>query len=239
MRGFFSRLVLTVFILSLAAFPVLMIFLPNKQHAADFRKKEQLAGKVNNGTVSVPSVPVITPTTVTKPVPIVSTAIKTSLPLPTSIAYVEAVDSSIDTAYTSNTVIANSFSFTVPSFVQVRYRNVETYPESYQFTFTKNGQTQGMTITLFSSVASVDAFIAQYYDDKLQYDTFGNIGKYTLYRLTPKNSLAASNPLSTTFGTQGLILGKAHSYTISFDANADRTMIDMIEKTVWNTCIFK
>lgn len=247
-KSYISRALIVIFILALAIFPVMMFFAPNHVKNSFAQDKQKLA-MLQQLELSITPTSSLTPTPTTKvPPPLPSldgsthsvTQTPTVSPKPKFIAsIVQSQDVSNWTAYKSNNLIHDAFSFDYPSSWKVSYRTSSIEDQAYQFLFTQPNGKQVMNIRFYPKASSVEDFIAANYKDKLTSESFGTFGSYTMYRLQPKDTLPTTDPIYTTFGTRGLVLGKTYAYTISFDDNPSHAMINLIEQVIWPAFTFK
>lgn len=250
-----SRTLLIIFILALAGVPVLLIFLPTnaKNQQIALAHDTQLLAKLHQLELSNTPTATLTPTPLTKvppPLPSVtkkatpivtqSIARVTIIPKPTYVASIIQEEEITDwKQYKNNSIVASSFSFSYPPSWDVKYKNDDSQANAYQFMFVQSSGSQVMTIQLYPSAGSVDKFISENYKDKLMSEVFTKIGKETVYRVSPKENIATTDPVYTVFGSRGLILAKQHTYTLSFDTNPDHAMINLIEQIIWPHISFK
>ena len=250
-KGFISRVFIIIFILALAALPVALVFAtnqtPNKQYSLQ-QDKNALA-TLAAMALSITPTPSASPTPTTKvapPLPSLTSSEKKVSPTaaPTkeqpkmiaSLVQSEAVYNW--TLYKSGAQIS-SFSFTYPKGWKVQYKKDTTFQNVYKFLFSQPSGNQVMTVQVYPYVASAQAFIDKNYKSKLTYEDFTTIGGYTIYRVSPLETVSEADPIYTDFGSRGLVLGKKYAYTISFDSTSDHAMINLIEQVIWPTFTFK
>lgn len=245
-----SRTFLVLFILALAAVPVLMTFMPAnaKNRKIALQHDTQLLARLHQLELSITPTPSPIPTPTTKaavPMPSFAPKAKPSVtpskaPKPTDIAsIIQDKEETAWSVYKSGSVIDSAFFFTYPKTWDISYKMDDSQENAFQFLFNQSTGSQVMTVQIYPYADSADAFIAAKYKNKLVAEEFGTIGNETIYRLSPESSLSVNDPIYTTFGSRGLILGKQHAYTISFDANTDHSMINLIEQVIWPTMTFK
>ncbi|HSW96704.1 MAG TPA: hypothetical protein VLF89_02670 [Candidatus Saccharimonadales bacterium] len=249
-----SRAVLIVFILALAVVPVLLVFMPTnaKNQQVALEHDTQLLARLHQLELSITPTVSPTPTPLTKvapPLPSITLKAKpvitlatiskpvlkaTLTPKPTYVAsIIQDQEVSDWKLYKSKSIVAASFSFSYPSSWNVTYKKDDSQTNAYQFRFTQDNGSQVMTIQLYAKAESTDAFINANYKNKLTAEVFNEIGNQTVYRVSPKEDLSTTDPVYTLFGSRGLILAKQHAYTLSFDANPDHAMINLIEQIIW------
>lgn len=249
-KGFISRIFIIIFILALAALPVMLVFATSqtpKQYALQ-QDKNALA-TLAAMALSITPTPSASPTPTTKvapPLPSTTSSEKKVSPTvaPTkeqpkmiaSLVQSEAVYNW--TTYKSGAQIS-SFSFTYPKGWNVQYKKDTTSQNVYKFLFSQPSGDQIMTVQVYPYVSSAQAFIDKNYKGKLHYEEFTKIGNDTVYRVSPLQTLSESDPIYTDFGSRGLVLGEKYAYTISFDSTSDHAMINLIEQVIWPTFTFK
>lgn len=254
-KGFISRIFIIIFILALAALPVMLVFAtnqtPHKQYTLQ-QDKNALA-TLAAMALSITPTPSASPTPTTKvapPLPSLTatskeaktTATPTAVPTkeqPKMIASVVQSEAVYNwTNYKSGAQI-NSFSFTYPKGWKVQYKKDNTSKNVYKFLFSQPSGNQVMTIQVYPYATSAQVFIDKNYNGKLISEAFTTIGIYTVYRVSPLETLSETDPMYTDFGSRGLVLGKKYAYTLSFDAASDHSMINLIEQVIWPSFTFK
>lgn len=148
-------------------------------------------------------------------------------------------------SYESASLIADSgFSFSYPKNWHVSYQTDATSSgvlHTYDFLFslvTKNRREEHMLMQQYTPEVTMADFLKAHYPEyanDLVYQEYGTIGNETLYEV----SLPQTHPLSSTFGTHGIILGKHYAYDIGFTDVTSKDTIDAIGNAIWPSFHFE